>query len=186
MRLHHSGAPAEEEPERGIPSWQEMWRRAYDALRLYYARGWQQSDWEDMAQEVVLKVIKASADGRVEERRFDALLQDVAKKVAIDRWRARSGRKGTRNVSPLEAVEDLEDQRAKAQLDSIIASVDVQTLLEGSAFLSPNEREVLRLTYWYDLSSRQIAEVLDKSDATVRMWHSKALKKLQNHCREAQ
>lgn len=186
MSLHHGGAPAEEEPMHGIPSWEEMWWRAYNVLGARHARGWQPADWEEMAQEAVLKAIKAIAFGRVDERQFDAWFDRVVQNVAIDRQRARSGRQGEREVLPIASVDALEDERAAAQLNSVLAQLDVQASLADPTLLRPHEREVIELMFWYGLSSNEVAEVLGVDSAsTIRTWRRNALRKLREHSGEA-
>lgn len=197
MQLHHGEAPAEAEPERGLPSWdkivQSAYQRAYTWLRSGYARGWQPADWEDMAQEAVCRVLKEIATGKVERQRFavEGWFRTVVRNVAIDRQRKHAGRRGGREFLPEDKIETLTDERTEAQLNHVLAKLDVQALLEDPTVLQEHERVVLELRfglrYGYELSSREIAEVLGMdSDSTVRTWLKNALRKLQEHYGEAQ
>jgi RNA polymerase sigma factor (sigma-70 family) len=68
-----------------------------------------------------------------------------------------------------------EDERVDAELEQLLAGHDVEVLL---ASLQPHERLVLQLSYWHDLTSREIAEILGEgvSASLVRTWHARALK----------
>jgi RNA polymerase sigma factor (sigma-70 family) len=163
---YDSGAESKEE----IPSWEALRQRAVDILRLGPARGWEPTDWEDMAQEAVLKTIVALAQGQVDMQRFDPWFYTVVRHVAID-WHHRS-----RREVPLPEAHEPEDARVKAELERLLAGHDVKELL---AVLEARERLVLTLSYAYDLTSREIAELLgERSANTVRAWISRALHKL--------
>jgi len=99
MQQRHSERPGELAPQ-GIPSWEEVYQRAYRLLQFEFARGWQPADWEDMAQEAVLKVITALAKEAVDVSRFDVWFVTVVKNVARDRYRTEVGRDGKREYLP--------------------------------------------------------------------------------------
>jgi RNA polymerase sigma-70 factor (ECF subfamily) len=157
---------------REVPSWEELRQRAIDILRSGPARGWQPTDWEDMAQEAVLKTIVALANpDQVDRQRFDPWFYTVVVHVARD-WYRRYGRD-----VPLPEAHEPEDTRVNAELEQLLAGHDVEVLLTS---LQPQERLVLKLIYWHDLTSREIAAVFGETvpAATVRAWSSRALQKL--------
>ena len=153
-----------------VPSWEELRKRAVDILRRV-AWGWEPTDWEDMAQVAILKTIIALANPhQVDMQRFDPWFYTVVRNVARD-WPHHHGR-----TVPLQEAHEPEDARVKAELERLLAGRDVEELL---ALLEPRERLVLTLSYWHDLTSREIAEILgEKSADTVRSWISRALQKL--------
>jgi RNA polymerase sigma factor (sigma-70 family) len=172
--------PPQQSPEsesRGeVPSWEELRKRAVDILRSGPARGWESTDWEDMAQEAVLKTIIALAQGQVDMQRFDPWFYTVVRNVARDWHRLHS-----RDI-PLPESHEPEDARIDAEINQLLAGHDVEGLL---ALLEPRERLVLTLSYWHDLTSSEIAEILGEgvSASLVRTWHARALKKLRTHLR---
>ena len=143
-----------------------------------------------MAQDAVLKAITAIAKGRVEPSRFEAWFKTVVDNIARDRWRDRFGRGGGREFLPEDKIEALEDERTEAQLNHVLAKLDVQALLEDPTLLQEHERMVLELKYGlkygHELSSHEIAEVLGVAGSTVRTWLRNALRKLREHYGEAQ
>jgi RNA polymerase sigma factor (sigma-70 family) len=156
MQQRHSERPGELTPQ-GIPSWEEVYQRAYRLLQFEFARGWQPADWEDMAQETVLKVITALAKEAVDGSRFDVWFVTVVKNVARDRYRAEVGRDGKREYLPWQGDHESEDARREEGRTPVLANCDVQALL---VMLPPCERTVVELTYWYDLTSNEVADVL--------------------------
>jgi RNA polymerase sigma factor (sigma-70 family) len=146
----------------------------------WVARGVETVDREDMAQEAVLNTIVAIANNQVDMQRFDPWFYTVVRNVARD-WHRRYGR----DIQLQEAHEP-EDARVNAELERLLAGRDLQALLEGTPSLQPHERTVLALTYGYDLSSREIADILGaRSASVVRTWHARALDKLRTHLRRA-
>jgi RNA polymerase sigma-70 factor (ECF subfamily) len=123
-----------------------------------------------MAQEAVLKTIIAMANAQVDMQRFDPWFYTVVRREAID-WHRRYGRD-----VPLPETHEPEDARVDAEIKQLLDGREVEVLL---ASLEPQERLVLELKYWHDLTSREIAEILgERSADTVRSWISRALQKL--------
>jgi RNA polymerase sigma factor (sigma-70 family) len=123
-----------------------------------------------MAQEAVLKTIVALAKDQVDMQRFDPWFYTVVRNVAID-WHHLHGRD-----IPLPEAYEPEDARVNAELEQLLDGQEVEVLL---ASLEPHERLVLKLKYWHELTSREIAEILgERSADTVRAWISRALQKL--------
>jgi RNA polymerase sigma factor (sigma-70 family) len=182
MQQRHSERPGELAPK-GIPSWEEVYQRAYRLLQFEFARGWQPADWEDMAQEAVIKVITALAKEAVDVSRFDVWFVTVIKNVARDRYRTEVGRDGKREYLPWQDDHESEDARWEEGLTSVLANCDVQALL---VMLPPRERTVVELTYWYDLTSNEVADVLGGgvSASAVRTWHRNALRTLRASAQE--
>src|SRR5262249_27007308 len=99
-----------------IPSFEVLRKRAVDLLRSKYARGWTPEDWEDMAQDVLLKVIRAREQGQVPLQRFEAWFATVVHNVAINYWRARHGSHGERTYVSVEETNEPEDAQQEATI----------------------------------------------------------------------
>lgn len=151
------------------PDWGQTWQRAHDLLKSRFARGWQPSDWKDMAQDVVVKAIIAYSKGQLDVLKLPGWLPVVAKRVANDYYRSARGRHGSRRNESLGDAGD--DLRTEGDIDQILASIDVQMLMKTTELL-PVERVALVLTYWHNLTSEEIAEVLggETNASTVRGW----------------
>lgn len=184
MQRRLSEEPHEFEPGRGIPSWEELWQRAYRLLQSRFARGWQPADWEDMAQEAVFKVIVALAAETVDVSRFEAWFRTVVRNIAYDRYRTEHGREGDRSPVAWQDDDNSEDTRLAAAFTQTLANRDVQALLD---VLPPHERLEVELAYLYELTSTEIAQVLGEgvSASTVRTHLRNALRKLRAYAREA-
>jgi RNA polymerase sigma-70 factor (ECF subfamily) len=73
----------------------------------------------------------------------------------------------------------------RARRERLLASVELHTdaeyspdLLRSLARLSPQQRAVVHLTYWEDLTQRDVAERLDVGEGTVRRQLARARRRL--------
>ena len=123
-----------------------------------------------MAQEAVLKTVSALEQGQVDMQRFDPWFYTVVQREAIN-WYHRHSRE-----VPLPEAYEPENVRVDAEINQLLDGQEVEVLL---ALLEPHERLVLKLKYWHDLTSREIAEILgERSADTVRAWISRVQQKL--------
>lgn len=161
-----------------IPSFEVLRKRAVDLLRYRYARGWPPEDWEDMAQNVVHKVIVAQQNGRLPLQRFAAWFATVVRNVATDYWKARHGRHGKRTYVPVEGTTEPEDARQETLLAQFLDKHDMEAILDHTPELQYHERATLRLVCYYGFSHPELADVFGVPQGTVRSWVSRALNKV--------
>jgi RNA polymerase sigma-70 factor, ECF subfamily len=64
------------------------------------------------------------------------------------------------------------------QLESSELAGDVTEMLEALTYIQRDQREVIELKYLSELSNKEIAEMLGKSEANVRQLESRGLRKL--------
>lgn len=58
---------------------------------------------------------------------------------------------------------------------------DYRPVLAHIKELAVNYQELIRLRYWSDLTFREIASLLGTNEATAKVWHHRAIKKLQTN-----
>lgn len=114
---------------------------------------------EDLFQETFIKAVRVIDDGRYTDNgKFLSWVLRIAHNQVIDHFRAR---KQTRQVNECEAGYDLfgslkivehnvEDRMVAEQIEN-----DVRQLIE---LLPDEQREVVRMRYYFDLSFKEIAE----------------------------
>lgn len=157
--------------------WDEIFQFACGRLRRVHAQASSREDCEDMAQEAVIKVMRAHLTGTLRapldltNSLFRGWLDTILQRIAIDVWRVHRSREF---VDVDEALEV--DANAKRQ---VLDSLEVPGLLQH--VLLPLEIEVVRLRYWGGLTSAETGAVLDMPAATVRHWNLSALDKLRAH-----
>jgi RNA polymerase sigma-70 factor, ECF subfamily len=72
----------------------------------------------------------------------------------------------------------------KTQLESAIESEEVGMILELMNELEETQAEVIRLKFLSDLSTKEVAETLQKTEANIRQLESRALRKIREKINE--
>jgi RNA polymerase sigma-70 factor (ECF subfamily) len=112
----------------------------------------------DLAQDTWLKVLRGIANLR-EPASLRAWLFGIARRVAMDRLR----RQYSSQIDADAGLDDLPAQDVDADLESEIAALEA-----GMDSLPLREREALALFYLRELTTEQIAELLDVPSGTVK------------------
>jgi RNA polymerase sigma-70 factor (ECF subfamily) len=136
-----------------------------------------QREAEDAAQHVFLKALEAMPSYRHRGKPFRAWLFRIARNHAIDQMRR------LERVRPTDPSELREWQEARAEGEEGLGVLDLVSDSELMLFverLPAPQRQALLLRYTADLSSAQIAKVLDRTPADVRMLQSRALRFLRS------
>lgn len=139
-------------------------------------------DAEDLSQDVFIKAFRAMKDFRGEAK-WSSWLYRITVNTYID-----EKRKKTHQLLPLpeehEGEEDvqtsgyLSDPRSNPQRD--LESMNIQKHIdEALKKLSPRERAVFVLRHYNDLILKEIGEVLNISEGTVKSLLFRAIKRMQ-------
>ena len=154
----------------------EPWRDCYEALAsklLLYARQWTSStaDAEDVVQSAFVRFWKLNPDAPQEHYR---LLYAAVRSAALDLHR-RETRRSVRDATY--HLQDLD-----AWFEPPIERPDEATLLENALGRLPEEqREVVVLRIWGELTFAQIAETVGVSINTVAARYRYGLEALRKH-----
>ncbi|MDA8261544.1 MAG: RNA polymerase sigma factor [Actinomycetota bacterium] len=151
----------------------ELYRHFNPAL-LRFLKGRVPSAAEDVASEVWVSVAKGLAAFQGDDRDFRAWLFATARRRSIDHLR-RIGRRP--RIKQMESSEELaalvsEPSHAGEQLE-----VD-EAVRELVAGLSQEQAEILLLRVVAGLSSEEVAQIVGKSEGTVRVIQHRAIKRL--------
>lgn len=124
---------------------------------------------EDLTSETFFRALKNI--GRFDtSRSFRAWLYSIAHNAVIDHYRT------SRPTSDIEDVWDL------ATDDTMIRDADTKRALQEVqkhlSKLSPIQRDILILRLWQELSYKEIAEIVGKSEANSKMIYSRAIARL--------
>jgi len=165
----------------------------YDAyveplFRFCVARVGNETDAEDLTEEIFLKVIRSidgfewrplgrtdgSPDGTDEEERspFRAWLFRIARNHVISHYRRQSTRKSDGEVPewiPDEALGPAELTERSVTIDEVFRVVEA---------LPTAQREVIQLRFGAGLSIAETAEALDKQQTNVKVLQHKGIKRL--------
>lgn len=145
--------------------------------KIALARSRQEQDAEDIFQDVFLSFTKNKPEFASEEH-AKAWFIKVTCNMAYSFWRKP---RHSRELPFDDAVQQ-EDEGAAGQYDRVqegleseIMRIDLEHCLDR---LGPNDRELIHLFYYEDLRTKDIAEIWEKKEGSVRMQLTRARKAL--------
>jgi RNA polymerase sigma-70 factor (ECF subfamily) len=128
---------------------------------------------EDLTSEVFLRFLRAIRDKHAPPNTIRAWLFGAARNVAREYYR-RS--KKTETISMTETIPG-----GDSSLESGLSKrMDIQALGKAMERLTEDQRHVLALRFGYGLPIREVAEIINKSDAAVKMLQARAIVALTN------
>lgn len=126
---------------------------------------------QDLTQAVFIKIFK-SLD---KIKNFDhplAYFFTVSRNTVIDYYRS---------VKQTENLPDdifLEDTTSKNVNETLNTEADLKLVKKAMVKLSPEQKEIILLKYFQDLTNKEISQLLNKSEEAVRQLQSRAIKKI--------
>jgi RNA polymerase sigma-70 factor (ECF subfamily) len=145
-------------------------RHVQSVFRFVYSHVDNQSDAEDLTEEVFLRVWRAIHRYQEQGVPFIAFLIRIARNVIIDYYR--STRRDNLNLP----LEDIQIAGSKSRLDeNLIQSQEGSEIRAMLANLKDEYRTVLVLRFMNELSPDEIAEVMGKSSGAIRVIQFRAL-----------
>jgi len=144
----------------------------FDKIARYiYVRIGDKNEAEDLAGEVFLKALESIRSYKERGIPMQAWLYRIAHNVSVDHLRKR----GRTTIVPIDdvLVESREDPAATAE-----KNIEIERVNEAMQKLTPEQREVVRLRFFGELSSKEVGAMLSKSDGAVREMQRAAIEKL--------
>jgi RNA polymerase sigma-70 factor (sigma-E family) len=148
---------------------------AADLVRWAYLITWDESDAEDLVQECLFVVAKRWPRVRAMEMPL-AYTRRVLVNLALDS-RAKGLRRRREVHVDVEQIARIRDATAEAAFDTAGARLELGDALGR---LPRQQRAVLGLRYFLDLSEAQVAEILGCSVGTVKSNASRGLARLRD------
>lgn len=126
------------------------------------------SEAQDLTQEVFLRVFKSVKSFRAGEGSFVVWLTRLTRNLLIDHYRRTKMERVTDSIE--EQLPMLEERTAvESRTDSLLAGREASELLQGAlARLSPELRETVILRDIEELEYREVAQVLNVPEGTVK------------------
>ena len=134
------------------------------------------SEAEDLTQLVFIKFYKNLVNWQDKGYQPSAYLFTIARSVIADYYRSK-GRKGSKLSNSEEVLALISDSSQNPHQD-VIQSEEIRTLYQNLKKLPEKYQEVLVLRYIEDLSSKEISQVISKSDVATRKMLSRAVSAL--------
>ena len=161
----------------------EAFGEIYDAYvdpiyRFIYFKVSSAEQAEDLTSETFLKAWQYLKEKR-DVPHLQALLYSVARTVVIDYYRAAAAERGDVPLDETQAS-TLTDDASEKLLRDVETKFDTTKVIEKLRRLKDEYREVIVMKYLDELNTREIASVLGKSSANVRVLLHRATKALQD------
>ncbi len=128
---------------------------------------------EDIASEVMLKVLEALPRYRFRGVPLAAWIFRIAHNCLVDHHRRRKRRQ---EISLEEASHPLTDPNPSATAD---AAVERQDLIQALQSLTDEQRQVILLRFLQGLDNRTIARIMGRSEGAIKSLQHRALKALE-------
>lgn len=142
-------------------------KKIYDFI---YFKTFHKETAEDLASQTFLKAVENVQKFNPDKGTFSSWLYCIARNTVIDYYRTHKVEANIEDIFDLAEENDiLGDLDRKANLEK------VKSHLAG---LTPEQREVLIMRVWQEMSYLEISEVLGKSEESCRVLFSRTLMKL--------
>lgn len=158
-------------------AFEALYRRYVTSIYRYcYARTNNVADAEDLTAQTFLAMVESiERDGRVQN--FPAWLFGIARHKCADHHRAAyaARQQSLADVDPADPEpENVEERLFRNSVLECVEGLLMQ--------LSPDRIEALRLRYWGGLRIQEVAKVMRRSEAAVKMLISRAISELRERC----
>lgn len=155
----------------------EAFRELYDAYvkKVYsfvYYKVLHREQAEDVTSETFLKALSKINSFDVEKGSLLTWLYTIARNTVIDHARVK------KETVDLEVAFDLGKEDGLDE--SVDAKEHVAKVQKYLSTLHEEQREIIIMRVWNDLSYKEIAEILGKSEASCKMMFSRAIGKLRS------
>lgn len=106
---------------------------------------------------------------------FSSWLYRIARNRVIDHYRTKKSNSRLDDFLEKSSSELIADVRIEGDLDVTIATAEVHKALKN---LNEEQQDVILMRFVEDLDTKEIANILDKKEGTVRIIQHRALEKL--------
>ncbi|GAC1413566.1 MAG: sigma-70 family RNA polymerase sigma factor [Candidatus Doudnabacteria bacterium] len=139
---------------------------------IYYRTHHKQTS-EDLTSKTFIKAWENLHQFDEEKAKFSSWLYSIARNNVIDHYRREKSHWDLDLILDLSSGENVEDNTAlKLQLEKV---------KEYLKELPDEQRDIVIMRAWDDLSYKEIAEILNKSEASCKMSFYRTLEKIQQH-----
>lgn len=147
-------------------------RYASVILRYLYVRVYERELAQDLTQEVFIRVIKGIGQFTYrDEKSFLGWLYTIAGNVLSSYHRRRK-----LHATPLEYQGELVDARSQHDVHQVCDRVALQQAIDQ---LTHDQKQVLTLRFFADMSNSEIATTLNRTEGAVKALQHRALQSLQ-------
>jgi RNA polymerase sigma-70 factor (ECF subfamily) len=135
---------------------------------------------QDITSKVFLRAWEAYSKPKNEIVNMGAFLYKVAGNAVIDHYRER----GRTNVVSSDAIPEVADQGADIH-EKAIFNADISTIKRAIQKLQKDHQDIIIWHYLEDMPIKNIAELMDKPEGTIRVMLHRGLKSLRDIIQES-
>ncbi len=155
----------------------EAFGEIYDAYlpkiyRFVYLKVSNKGDAEDITSQVFMRAWKNIRSFKFQGFPFSSWLYRIANNAVIDFYRTR---KDSVDIESIAETAYAESRGTDTEMDTEIEIDKVRSVLK---LLKPDEQSVLIMKFVDELSNKEIAKTLEKTDGAVRVIQHRALKQM--------
>jgi len=153
----------------------EEFSRLYDnyiekIYRFIYYKTHHCQTAEDLTSQTFMKAWKHISRFDMNKNSFNSWIYKIARNTVIDHYRTQKRQQNIEDAWDLSIFDDtIENIDTKNKLEEVKKYIET---------LNSEHRDILILRLWQELSYKEIATILDKSEASCKMAFSRGLKKL--------
>lgn len=159
-------------------AWESIYKDLYGPLFGYVRNAGPREDTEDLVSETFLNIARDIHRFEGDEDRFHAWAFTIARRRMQDAWRAHGRTAPIADGVDLTAISD-ERYLGDVESDALseLSLMELRALIRG---LTAMQRDVLMLRVVGDMSVKDTAEVLHKSEGAVRVLQNRAVRALRD------
>ena len=162
------------DPETWSGIYEEYFPRIYRYIALRVSN---REEAEDMAGQVFLKALESISSFKWRGVPVSAWLFRIAHNQVIDYWRNAKS-KGSLPLDESLVSNDIDPEEVAEM------NLDISRLVKALRQLTKAQREVIELRFAAELSTAEVAKILDKSQGAVKVLQHNALKTLRGRLSE--
>lgn len=147
--------------------------------RYVYYRVHHREDVDDLVQVVFLKVFESLPRWRPKQKPL-AYIYTIARNTVIDHWRKKGRELPQDDITELNISTD----EHHVMSENIDSQNQIGQIMSVTKHLSQDYQDVLTLRFINDLSTKEIAKLLNKNEASIRQIQSRGLKKIKELLQE--
>ncbi len=150
-----------------------IYRMQVDDIYAYArAHALSDADAEDIVATVFLKAWQRARQYRQGSRNYRRWLFGIARNEVRNHWRER------RAARALEAELELDAAARDSLANGAVNGVDLPALRKAMGRLTPDQRDVITLRYFGEMTPQEIAAILGKAEGSIRALQFRALRRL--------
>ena len=156
----------------------------HDVFKFLFYMTKNKEQAEDLTQEVYIRILRAytSFEGKSSEKTW---IFSIARNVAIDFFRKQKTLKD-RILERFDWAENQLKDTNKLPEELILHSEESKKLFSALNYLTVDQRSVVLLRYYHDLSIAETAATLNWSESKVKTTQHRAIKKIKDLINEQQ